>query len=284
MSTAYGLIRNESSAKYHATEGVSSHRLADFSAPNLPLLYYRRHISKEAAKENIQSEAMSFGEAFHCLTLEGESAFAERFCVSPSFDRRTKQGKADAEAFASKNAGKSVISEEDLDLAWKMTKAIRAKPVAARLFEKGTPEIVARVKMASFDIQSRLDWFDDTLDKYGRPLIVDVKTIDHLSNFNRQFLKFNYWKQAAFYRIVTQEAANLGGPFPRFLFVVIEKEEPHQVEVREPDEITLDVARRHIMSDLARLKQCYDSGVWPGSSDEITPISVPDYIQEMPIP
>lgn len=273
-----GVIYDEPSSVYHATDGVSSHRLQDFSYPNCELLYYRKYIAKKF-EEPRESEALAFGEYFHALAVEGETVADSRFTLMPKFDRRTKSGKAEAEDWAIKNAGKMPIASEDRDLAWLMVDSLRAKPVAKAIFDHGKPEVVFRHKLASFPIQSRVDWFDERLDDFGRPLIADIKTIDHLSNFDRQFHKFAYWKQAGFYQMVVYETLGLIGDWPRLLFVVCEKNEPFQVEVREPDPITLDIARTAIMRDLERLKRCYDTGIWRGSSDEITPVSIPEYIK-----
>lgn len=274
----FGMILDEPATAYHATDCVSSHKLSDFARPNLPLLYQRKYVTKEAPPD-AESDALEFGEYFHCLALEGEAESEARFAVRPSFDRRTTAGKAGAETFALANAGKKIIGQESKDLAWKMVRAIRAKPIAKEIFDHGRPEVVFRHKLASFAIQSRIDWFDERADEWKRPLIVDVKTIDHLANFDRHFHKYGYWRQAAFYQMVVYETLKLEGAFPRFRFVVVEKNEPFQVEVREPDEISMSVARDAVMADLARLKGCYDSGKWPGSADEVLPVSIPEWLQ-----
>lgn len=271
-----GVIHGEPSAIYHATNGVSSHRLQDFAAPNVPLLYHRKYIAKAAAPDE-PSAAPLFGEYLHTLALEGEAVADARFVVSPSFDRRTKQGKIDAENFTILNAGKTPISSTDKDLAWRMVDAIRAKPTAVELLSHGKPEVVFRHQMSSFTIQSRIDWFDERMDEHGRPLILDVKSIDRLANFDRQFFKYHYARQAAFYQLVVYETLKLAGAWPRFLFIVVEKEEPFQCELREPDAAALDLARDAVMKDLTRLKECYDTGKWPGTGDEIRPVSLPEW-------
>lgn len=276
----FGMILDEPASAYHATDCVSSHKLSDFARPNLPLLYQRKHVTKEAP-EKAESDAFTFGEYFHCLALEGEAIADSRFWVPPKLDRRTKfgkdLGKIQDETIAAK--GIKLIEQDDKDLAWRMVAAIRAKPIAKEIFDHGRPEVVFRHKLASFAIQSRIDWFDERADEWKRPLIVDVKTIDHLANFDRHFHKYGYWRQAAFYQMVVYETLKLEGAFPRFRFVVVEKNEPFQVEVREPDEISMSVARDAVMADLTRLKGCYDSGKWPGSADEVLPVSIPEWLQ-----
>lgn len=293
MSLPLGIIYGESAETYHASEGVSSHKLADFSRPNVPLLYYRKYVSKEAP-ESPDTDAKEFGEFFHALALEGEAVADSRFVVVPATaprrptDRQINAKKPSPEtidaiawwaAFDKSNAGKKEITAEDRDLAWKMVGAIRAKPKTKALFDHGKPEVVARHQMASFQIRSRLDWFDEALDEWQRPLIVDVKTIDSLAHFEKQFLNYGYYRQAAFYQLVVYETMKLQGAYPRFRFVVVEKNEPFQCLVYMPGETSLDIGRNEVLADLKRLKECYDSGIWPGTPDEEMPVEVPEWKQ-----
>ena len=74
-------------------DGVSKSQL-DMVAKNPALLKWVQAAPEDEEKKS----ALDMGTALHCLLLEpGE--FDKRFIVSPKFDRRTKQGKADEEAF-----------------------------------------------------------------------------------------------------------------------------------------------------------------------------------------
>ena len=293
MSLPLGLVYGEPADVYHAAPGVTNHRLADFARPNVPLLFFRKYISKEAP-DSFTSDAKEFGEFFHALALEGETVADARFSVLPDDapDRPTKAmlnaAKPSEQSIArvrwwadwdKANAGKKVISKADSELAWKMVESIRAKPKLRALFDHGKPEVVARHQMAAFTIQSRLDWFDEALDEWQRPLIVDVKTIDSLANFEKQFFKYGYYRQAAFYQLVVYETMKLQGAYPRFKFVVVEKSEPFQSLVYVPGETSLDIGRKEVLADLTRIKGCYDSGIWPGTPDEELPVEVPEWKQ-----
>ena len=272
----FGQITDEPAADYHAAAAVGSHKLADFCIS--PLLYERRYITHEAELP-AQSPTYAFGEFFHALTLEGEEVAAARFAEKPEgIDRRTKDGKTAYAAFEAEAAGRTIISHDDSELAWRMMEAVHEKKTAHELFQRGGPEVVFRKQMAAFAVQSRCDWFDGTLDAYKRPLIVDLKTITTLGEFDRQFHNYGYYRQAAFYQLVVHSTLALEGAYPRFLFVVVEKEEPFQAAVREPDEVALDIGRREVMRDLARLKTCYESGVFPGEPDTVQPVRLPDWM------
>jgi len=290
MTLPLGIIHGEPADVYHAAPGVTNHRLLDFARPNVPLLYYRKHVTKEAP-DALSSDAKEFGEYLHALALEGEAVADSKYVVVPDVaPKRPTKAQLNAKKpspetldaiawwknFHEVNAGKLEISGADRDLAWRMVGAIRAKPKTRALFDHGKPEVVARHQMASFTIQSRLDWFNEDQDEWKRPLIVDLKSIDSLANFERQFFSYKYYRQAAFYQLVVFETLNLPGAYPRFKFVAVEKEEPFQCLVYTPGEISLDIGRNEVLADLKRLKECYDSGVWPGTPDEEMPVEVPE--------
>lgn len=268
----YGMILGESSETYHASDCVGSHRLNDLTP--YPILYRKRWVTREIPPEP-QTPAMAFGSYFHTLALEGEDCANSRYIVSPKFDRRTKLGKADAEAFEQESAGKTIITEEDKALAWRMVEVIREKPTACELLAKGFPEVTFRHKLASFSIQARADWFHGE-DK-AAPMIVDVKTVDSMGAFDAHFFKFGYYRQAAFYRLVAATVLGIETFQPQFAYIVVEKSEPFQCAIRIPDAESLNIGTKEVMADLSRLKTCYDTGIWPGEQNEPRGVSLPEF-------
>ncbi len=268
----FGIIYGEPSAIYHASDAVGSHKLQDLSP--FPILYYRRHIAKQIEREE-ESSAMAFGKYFHTLALEGENAANAGYAIAPICDRRTKDGKATYAVFQAELGSRQAVSAADVALAWRMVKSVREKPSCVALLSRGSPEVTFRHQLASFAIQARVDWFDDT-DK-SAPMIVDIKTVDQLGSFDSHFLKFGYYKQAAFYRLVVAKLMGIETFQPQFQYLVVEKEEPFQCQLVVPDAEALAIGTKEVMSDLARLKSCYESGVWPGCPDEPRGISLPQW-------
>lgn len=268
----FGVIYDEPADTYHATDCVGSHRLQDLT-PH-PILFYRRWVSKEIPIEPA-TPAMKFGAYFHALALEGETAADSRFAVVPQTDKRTPAGKVIWENFGKQTRGLLQITKQDYELAWRMVKSIREKPLAVELLTRGKPEVTFRQQMASFAIQARVDWFDP--ERADAPVLVDVKTISSLADFDSHFLKFGYYKQAAFYRLVVAKILGLEPFQPQFKYIVVEKEEPFQCAVRIPDAQSLEIGTREVMSDLQRLKTCYDSGEWPGEPNEERMVSLPEW-------
>ncbi|HBE5423774.1 TPA: PD-(D/E)XK nuclease-like domain-containing protein [Escherichia coli] len=112
-----GIYFDISNEDYHAGDGVSKSQL-DMVAKNPALLKWVQAAPEDEEKKS----ALDIGTALHCLLLEpGE--FDKRFIVSPKFDRRTKQGKADEEAFlrdvADTSAAMNYSTVSELDKAYK---------------------------------------------------------------------------------------------------------------------------------------------------------------------
>jgi len=271
-----GMILNESHVAYHASSAFGSHDLADLEP--YPLLFLRRHVEK-CAPPKPDSPALLFGRYFHCLALEGETVAASLFITAPGgIDRRTTIGKAAYTEFLKKAEGREVIDQESTDLAWRMVKSIREKPGVAALFTQGKPEVTFRHKMAAFTLQCRCDWFDETPAGGGPPLIIDVKTVETLSDFDGQFHKFGYYAQAAFYQLLVATVLKMERFEPQYLFVVVEKNEPFQTALRIPDAESLNIGRTEVMRKLAKLKECFDTGTWPGEPDEARTIALPEWM------
>lgn len=269
-----GMIHDEPFDIYLRSGAVGSHALGDFAAS--PLLYARKYLSGATDTEP-RSDAFAFGTLFHAALLEGDKAVAQRFVMRPEgLDRRTKDGKA---AWAELEAsGKQITSAEDMALVDKMRAAVRSKTTAATLLSRGAPEVVFRAPFAGgLTLQCRCDWFDEVRDAYQRPTILDVKTVESIADFDRQFRNYAYYRQAGFYQLVVTEALKLPGAYPRFIFLVCEKGEPNDCALFEPCETTLDYARTECLGLLKRMAECAATNDWPGQPDAVQSISLPDW-------
>lgn len=269
---SFGIIDREPADVYHASAAVGSHKLATIDP--YPLLYYRRYIAKTAPLEP-STPAMDFGAYFHCLTLEGEDEANRRFVVAPDVDRRTKDGKAEWAKFIAQAGTKTIITDDDVTLAWRMVGAVREKPSAVALLAEGEPEVTFRHQMQSFAVQCRVDWWRPG--SIEEPMIVDVKTVEELAAFDRQFFSLGYYKQAAFYRLVVAAVLGIETFRPQFCYLVVEKNEPFQAAIRVPDAESLAIGTQEVMADLQRLKTCYETNTWPGEPDEARPITLPEF-------
>ena len=268
-----GKITGETFADYQASGAFGVHALADMEP--YPLRFRLKHVTHEIPA-NEDSPALAFGRYLHCLALEGDDAAGARFIQAPECDRRTKEGKDRYAKFILEAVGREVVGAEDSALAWNMVRAIRAKPGAASLFAVGTPEVVFRHQMRFFALQARCDWFNEKPEGGGPPMIVDLKSIDDLTGFDKHFWAYSYYRQAAFYRQMVKAVLKLDED-PQFVFVVVEKQPPHQVAVRTPDAQSLDIGWRECAATITRLKDCFEANNWPGEPDEARPVSLPEW-------
>lgn len=196
---------------YHSGPGVSKSVL-DYVAIAPALAQWNRDCPRDADDDS----AASFGTLFHTFLLEPDRFHAETV-VEPKLDRRTNVGKAVAEAFATESAGKTVISAEDMRKLEFMRASVMAHPQARWLVE------------AEGDVESCIYWVDPLsgelcrmrMDKHIRSHVIigEIKTIDKLSNFQRNIEEFRYFVQDGTYSI-GYEAHYLESP--GFLFVVVQ--------------------------------------------------------------
>lgn len=286
-----GVIFDEAMSAYHSTSAFGVHDLDDLT-PH-PLLFFKKHVSK-AIKDEKDSEAFAFGRYFHALALEGEEAAAARFVQIPEDAPQRPQARwlaakkpkpefIEAEAWwvkwLAETAGRELITNADEKLAWRMVEAIREKPGMVALLDPtlGRPEVTFRVDMKHFQLQCRSDWFLAKPPGGGPPMDLNLKTIDRLADFDKQFEKFGYFRGAAFYRAVMAKALGLEPSEPQMAFLVVEKNEPYQAALRIPDVQALDLGWREVERDLIRLKQCFETNSWPGEPDAPRAVSLPEW-------
>jgi hypothetical protein len=281
-----GIIPDEPFADYLAADAVGSGRLEDLTPR--PLVYFKRWVARTLPPRK-STPAFDFGRLFHCLALEGEDTMAARFVVVPAdapddlrrFRDSKKKSPATIEsiawwdAFEAQTAGKEVVTQADIDLAWKMVGAIRENPEAVEILSRGKPEVTFRHKLPAFAVQARVDWFDK--DDPAGPLLVNVKTIDSLDDFDKQFHDFAYYKGDAFYRLVVAKVLGVEPFVPQCLDLVVEKNEPFECEIRVPDAEAIAIGAGEVMKDLQLLARCYESGVWPGASRARRAVSLPEW-------
>ena len=104
-----------------------------------------------------------------------------------------------------------------------------------------------------------MDWFNPDFE--GRPVIVDLKTCDNLSFFERDARKYGYPEQLAFYREVFKAASD--GVAPDTYIVGIEKREPYRCGVWKLTDGLLDQSAATNQMAMSLLKECRCRNEWP---------------------
>lgn len=219
--------------------------------------------------------AMEFGTAAHTAILEPDR-FGQTYVVAPKFDRRTKEGKAQAEAWEAANTGKTALTADQMDAIQKMVANIKAHNGAAGLLANGLAEMSGFWidQETGIECKCRPDFM--SMDGETVVGIVDVKTCVDASadGFGRAIASLRYDVQAAFYH---DGLKALTGREVPFYFIAVEKDAPYAVAVYEATDEVIKVGRAKYRAALQLLKWCRDNDQWPGyqPNGEIEEINLP---------
>lgn len=222
------------------------------------------------------STAQELGTAIHMALLEPER-FASHYAIQPKVDRRTKEGKAAAEAWTQQNAGKVALSDYDNDVVEKILARVNLKPKLKQFFEKGQAEasFFAIDEESGLGLRCRTDYFIE-----GLNVIVDLKTTDCAET--RVFLKditdYGYNTQAAFYMDVVEMAT--GKRPDAFVIIAAEKSKDCDVQKFTLTQKALEDGRVIYRYWLNTLKQCQAKQEWPGYKDEFIAYNTPQWLVE----
>ena len=249
--------------EYNAAEGI---RRSDLWLMNDSPEKFKYHMDNPE-DESEKSPAFLFGSACHKLVLEPET-FDNEFVVAPEINRRTNAGKEEWAKFLEENAGKTIISQDDLGTILDMGSAIMHHLLARRMisgqhevpFFWKDPETGEQCKCKA-DVVRQVD---------GKYVIVDYKTTTDASTdgFNNHILRFGYHVQAAMYSEGLQVALGLDYR-PRFVFVAQEKKAPYAINVIDVSEEVMDYGSMVYHELLRKYHECKEMDLWPGYVGEV---------------
>lgn len=219
--------------------------------------------------------AMQLGTAFHTALLEHDR-FSQTFVAAPKFDRRTKEGKAAAEAWEVENAGKTALAAEQMAFIEEMVVSVRCHAGADRLLAEGVAEMSTFWidRETGVECKCRPDFL--LMAKETVTGIVDVKTCCDASadGFARAIATLGYDVQAAFYQDGLK--AVTGRTIP-FYFIAVEKETPFAVAAYKASDEVIEVGRAKYRGALQLLRWCRENDRWPAyqPNGEIESINLP---------
>lgn len=273
LITEPGVWANMSDDVYHADpvpggslSSGGARRLLEPGGPR-KFAYDRAHPRTGGTK------TFDLGHAVHTMALGAGPAL----WIVDAPDWRTKAAREERdEAYA---AGKVPILVEDASRVRHMVDAILdTHPIAEALLR------------ADGAVEQSLFWVDQatgvwcrarhdkaTRDRNGRLVIVDVKTCEnaHENAFRKSLATYGYHQQDPWYR---DAAIALGlDDDPAFLFIAVEKQPPHLVNVLQLADEDLEVGRRRNRAALRTYAECTETGVWPGYGTDIATVTLPPY-------
>jgi exodeoxyribonuclease VIII len=272
MSTDLALIPE--AVDYHADFTAVSHSMLEVFRASVPR-FHQTFVTGQLPRPE-PTPQMIFGSRFHKLLLEPERA---NFKVPPTCDRRTKAGKELYELWSQENQGCEVLDQDDLDKLRRMVDAVRANTVVKYLELLDRPGQVERaVRWECPETGLACKCRPDKL--FPRGVVLDVKTtVDpDPEAFGKACHNFGYGRQVAYYVDGLKTAA---GILCDFYFLVVSKEQPHEVMVCDlhPDDV--DQGRRENRALLGELELRMDSGDWSGRySGEVQTVRLPVWARE----
>lgn len=246
---------------YHASPGVSISKLKVFAdAP-----------AKARYGERKETGSQKFGSLIHCAVLEPDRLDACYFASDlERLDPRTAAFKEEQLRAGSR----TLVKRKEWDEALRIRDAVHAHPVAG--------DLLARNLL----VEQSLYWIDPETGLLCRGradglrpdmrVIVDLKSTTDASSygFARSVAEYRYHWQDYFYR--TGITATAWEP-ESFVFIAVEKEPPYLVGTYEVLPEDLERGQERVREELIRYAECERTGIWPGYSDTLEPIHLPEW-------
>lgn len=242
-----GFYADIPAAEYHADpDSVSASALKTLL--KAPALYRHQQTHPQ------QSGAMDLGSAAHALVLGKDE---DLIYVAPFDSWQTKA--AQTERKLAREAGLSPVTISEWATVSAMADKLSEHDTAMSLLSHGEAEISAYApdEETGFLRRCRFDFLN------ASDVGVDYKSTKDASprSFAGSVATYGYDLSAAYYSDI---AADLGRPLSAVALIAQEKEPPYLVEVYDLDAAFLDRGRRRYRRALERLRDCRESGIWPG--------------------
>lgn len=212
---------NVNNDTYHAAPGLSSTGLKNFIKS--PATYLRK-LEEYKEPDYFKKPAFVQGTLIHTCVLEPDKVDSEVF-VLPELNLRTNAGKAERDELLEKNAGKQVVTKEQMDIALDIAKRVKAD-ASCQSF----------LNTENKGIEVSYWWVDEATDVLCKarpdfinldlPCMVDLKSTDDCSAgaFGRDVQNYLYDVQAGFY--LRGYYAVTSAWIRNFAFLAVEKENP----------------------------------------------------------
>lgn len=262
----------ETNDEYHRDGNSISKSHLDVIASGSPKHYWQKYLNPSRVRQE-PTTAMIMGTAVHTAVLEPD-LFASEVIEAPAFDRRSKVGKAEYEAFQAANKGRIVLAPEDFTTCLAIRDAVHTHPVAAGLLQGGQAEqsFYADDPETGLKIKCRTDYLLD-----NGAIVIDLKTTEDASpdGFGKSSANFRYPVQTAWYNRVLDAAY---GEHPEtWVFLAVEKKPPYAIGIyfMEPD--LLERAAIAAQRDFMRIVEHRRSGEWPDYGIEPLPLILPGW-------
>ena len=214
-----------------------------------------------------ETKALRFGTFVHSAILEPHT-LDDLYATAPEVDRRTKEGKETWAAFATANAGKTILDAEESAVGHLVASFARQALKKHDVVFDAT-EVMYHVDYNGVPLKAAID---GVCGDY----LWDIKTTGAGEATPAGMLKsiraYRYNLQAYWYRLVYELATGRRPLGFRFLFV--EKEPPFACAVCEIGPELMSYAVADFEKAVNLYKECTASGIWPAYPDDIQVIDI----------
>jgi hypothetical protein len=226
----------------------------------------------------------AIGKAAHDLLLLGGEWTANYHVLPEGFSRaKTKQFAEEiAAADYAKSKGKTLIKASDMALVKRIANQISSNTDARHALLRGVPEmtLVWQDELTGVWLRARPDFLPQScIDGDDVRVVPDLKfmTGTHCSplGFSKALSNFGYALSAAHYSEGIKQI--YGKPPTHFLFVVIEKDEPHTVSTYWLDPEDIERGRLQMRRAINLFAECLKRNDWPGYTMAPVKIGLPTY-------
>jgi len=204
-----------------------------------------------------ETPSLRFGRLAHKAVLEGPE-FLSQFVVQPKFSGTGS--KARKEEWLAENAGRIIVTQDELDAFRGMIDSLIDHPDARLILESCEVEKVGYYAdpLTGLSCKAKLDCINHDVG-----LIADFKTTTDISysKFAWDVQKLRYDYQLAFYGTAAEVIDSK--TYEDFAHVAIEKERPYEVAVYTYKRGDLERGFETYREAMDRLKECLDTGEWP---------------------
>ena len=237
------------------------------SAAKLLVTNSPAHYQAYMNTEREETKALRFGTFVHSAILEPQT-LNDLYATAPDVDKRTKDGKEQWAAFATANAGKTILDAEESAIGH-----LVASHARLALNHHG-------VKFDATEVMYHVDYngipLKAAIDGVAGDYLWDIKTTGAGEATPAGMLKsiraYRYNLQAYWYRLVYELATGKRPLGFRFLFV--EKEPPFATAVCEIGPELMSYAISDFEKAVNLYRDCTASGVWPAYPDDIQVIDI----------
>lgn len=214
----------------------------------------------DGERVKVPTDDMVLGSAMHLCFLEPDQAFSR----IATWDGAVRRGKV-WDAFCESNAGKLLLTVNQSEKLTGMIASLRRHPEVRRWLSKIEHVEVSAVGLVhGLRMKGRCDALT------SEPLIDLKKVSDGAQNrILRTVLDYGYHIQGWIYGQLFERE--------RFLILTVEDEPPFDCVAYEMSPALLRQGKREACELIDRVLECQAAGVWPGRSDAVCMLELPEW-------